>query len=122
QGYRLFARGTRLRNRARLCSPAVGARLATGLLVGLLAMPVSAATAPEQTVTEIAPPVEQRVEGIDASNEQRVEEIDPAEAQAVPEGTSNPGTNVFRTTGKIAIGVMAAAFSLAFTAASLLFF
>jgi len=81
------------------------------------------AGASEQTILPLMPPAEQRIELLGSGEEvQDVEAIDDAEVQAVMhhEPPSAAGQTV-STVGKIAAGVAAAALSLGFMVASLLF-
>ncbi len=91
------------------------------LLVGLVATSVLAT---EQSIQELAPPVEQRVEAVGAGDhEADVQAVEILRDQDI--GAQEPPSGpekVASTAGKIALGLVAAGVSLGFTVASMLLF
>jgi hypothetical protein len=94
------------------------AGIALGVLLGVA--PVAAI---EQTITPLTPPEEQRVEVLGGGAAQEgVQAIETTELAAVePHVPPSPAAKSASTAGKVALGVTAAAVSLAAMAASLLF-
>lgn len=96
--------------------------LLLGFLAVMLAARMGAAVDREQTVEELVPPNEQEVQPIGPAAEQGVQGVAQVDEQQV--NAQEPQSDAARMAtkaGQVAIGVTAAAVSLAATAAMLLF-
>jgi hypothetical protein len=96
--------------------------LLLGFLAVMLAARMGAAVDREQTVEELVPPSEQEVQAIGPAAEQGVQGVAQVDEQQVnPQEPQSDAARMATKAGHVAIGVTAAAVSLAATAAMLLF-